>query len=50
MPTKYATNPETWNSALDSAEQTEKPCPVCRGYVDKVDACITCEGNGTVLV
>ncbi len=49
MATKYAARPETWNPTHDD-EQTEKPCPVCRGYEDKVDACITCEGNGTVLI
>lgn len=49
MTTNYATEPEAWNHPREDDSLVEKPCPVCRGYQERVDACITCEGYGTVL-
>ncbi|MET9120024.1 hypothetical protein [Streptomyces sp. NPDC004528] len=29
---------------------TERPCPHCRGRWPEMDACIVCEGDGTVVL
>ncbi|MDJ0463199.1 hypothetical protein [Streptomyces sp. H27-C3] len=50
MPTNYATDTEAWNHTREDDEPNEQPCPRCRGRYPKIDACIECEGNGTVLV
>lgn len=50
MATNYATEPKVWNSTLDSTEETERLCPRCRGRYPQIDACVECEGDGTVFI
>ncbi|MEU7147100.1 hypothetical protein AB0B15_03525 [Streptomyces sp. NPDC045456] len=49
MTTNYADAGDHWDYSHDD-ELIEKPCPRCRGRWPQVDACVECEGDGTVLV
>jgi hypothetical protein len=42
-----------WTDMDDISNQghvTERPCPHCRGRWPEMDACVICEGDGTVVI
>ncbi|WP_179166621.1 hypothetical protein [Streptomyces sp. CB03238] len=47
------TNTSNWTDMDDTSNNghvTERPCPHCKGRWPEMDACIVCQGDGTVVI
>ncbi|MGD6750269.1 hypothetical protein [Streptomyces sp. BH105] len=47
------TYPSNWTDPREVRNEgrvTERPCPHCKGRWPDMDACVICEGDGTVEV
>jgi DnaJ-class molecular chaperone len=47
---KHTSNWTSMDDTSNDGRVTERPCPHCKGRWPEMDQCVTCEGDGTVLV
>ncbi|MFF7750531.1 hypothetical protein ACFZCP_14970 [Streptomyces sp. NPDC007971] len=47
---KHTSNWTDMNDTSNNGRTTERPCPHCKGRWPEMDACVICEGDGTVEI